>query len=277
MITRGLTVVDCHFVAPHKYSAQTELGHGSNVRALETTATFLAESNGGLPGGSWVINSPTLTSAKFWPGTLGRTANHAMVIAQLIDGKGIDRGIHNFLVPLRSMEDHSLLPGVETGDIGPKIGYNVMDNGFAIFNNVKIPRRNMAMRFAEVDEQGNHRKKTVSDAASKISYITMMQVRAMIVLGSGKALAQACTIVIRYSAVRRQGFSANEQSELQILDYKQQQHRIFPLLAASYSYFFTGKKLWSRLKEIEDKLLTHKPVTKVFLTVYLDLFFVIVE
>lgn len=111
------------------------------MRALETTATFLPESKGGDKGGSWIIHSPTLTSTKFWPGTLGRTANHAIVIARLIDGEGKDRGVHNFLVPLRSMKDHSLLPGVKTGDIGPKIGYNVMDNGFAQFKNVKIPRR----------------------------------------------------------------------------------------------------------------------------------------
>eukprot|EP00538_Stauroneis_constricta_P006312 CAMPEP_0119562116 /NCGR_PEP_ID=MMETSP1352-20130426/19538_1 /TAXON_ID=265584 /ORGANISM="Stauroneis constricta, Strain CCMP1120" /LENGTH=704 /DNA_ID=CAMNT_0007610463 /DNA_START=93 /DNA_END=2207 /DNA_ORIENTATION=+ len=243
--------------------AQTELGHGSNVRALETTATFLPESKGGQPGGSWVINSPTITSAKFWPGTLGRTANHAMVIARLIDGDGVDRGIHNFLVQLRSMEDHSLLKGVDTGDIGPKIGYNVMDNGFARFDNVVIPRRNMAMRFAEVDEDGKYKKKTVSDAASKVAYITMMQVRAMIVLGSGKALAQACTVVVRYSAIRRQGYAAGESSELQVLDYKQQQHRVFPLLAQAYCIFFTAQKVWNRLKAIEGKLIQNAPVNKV--------------
>jgi acyl-CoA oxidase len=243
--------------------AQTELGHGSNVRALETTATFVPEYKGGLKGGSFVINSPTLTSGKFWPGTLGRTANHAMVIARLIDGDGVDRGIHNFLVPLRSMEDHKLLPGVTTGDIGPKIGYNNMDNGFAYFKNVVIPRRNMPMRFAEVDENGKYRKKHVSDAAAKISYITMMQVRAMIVMGSARDLSIACTINIRYSAVRKQGYAEDGKSELQILDYTQQQHRIFPLLAASYCFFFTGRKLWNNLKSIEHKLLETKPVTKV--------------
>lgn len=154
--------------------AQTELGHGSNIRALETTATFLREKDGGAPGGEWVVHSPTETSAKFWPGTLGKTANHAMVIAQLVDGNGTQRGIHNFLVPLRSMVDHALLPGVETGDIGPKIGYNNMDNGYARFDNVRIPRRNMAMRFATVDEDGNYARAEVggggsSDAASKVA------------------------------------------------------------------------------------------------------------
>mmetsp|Transcript_51553 Transcript_51553/g.148733 ORF Transcript_51553/g.148733 Transcript_51553/m.148733 type:complete len:707 (-) Transcript_51553:54-2174(-) len=246
--------------------AQTEVGHGSNVRGLETTATFVPESKSGVKGGSFVIHSPTLTSGKFWPGTLGRTANHAMVIARLIDGEGVDRGVHNFLVPLRSMEDHTLLPGVKTGDIGPKIGYNNMDNGFAYFDNVTIPRRNMAMRFATVDEQGKYSKKRVSAAASKVAYITMMQVRAMIVIGSAKALAVGTTINVRYSAVRKQGYSEDGKTEVQILDYKQQQHRIFPLLAASYCFFFTGRNLWKKLKSIEERLIKNKPVTKVEVT-----------
>jgi len=246
--------------------AQTELGHGSNIRALETTATFLGESDGARKGGEWIINSPTLTSAKFWPGTLGKTANHAMVIAQLIDGAGKPRGIHNFLVPLRSMEDHTLLPGVETGDIGPKIGYNNMDNGFAKFDNVRIPRRNMAMRFAKVDEMGNYGKVEggSSDAASKVAYITMMQVRAYIIHSSNEALAMACTIAIRYSAIRRQGYNAdaekkrdnNAPNEFQVLDYRQQQYRLLPLLAASYAIFFTGKHVLARLKDIEHQLVS---------------------
>jgi len=269
--------------------AQTELGHGSNVRALETTATFLPESRGGDPGGSFVVNSPTLTSGKFWPGTLGRTANYAMVIARLIDGSGVDRGIHNFLVPLRCPRTHELLPGVVTGDVGPKIGYNAMDNGFAYFNEVKIPRRNMAMRFASVDERGRYSKNNNNNnnnadgdgngASEKVAYITMMQVRAHICNEAGKNLAMATTIAVRYSAVRRQGYDADDVAgannnnkgnnkrnlpnsssppppprELQILDYKQQQHRLFSHLAESYCFFFTGKKVLERLREIERDL-----------------------
>lgn len=241
--------------------AQTEVGHGSNVRGLETTATFVKEGSnekgGDVKGGSWVINSPTLTSIKFWPGTLGRTCNHAMVIAKLIDGDGVDHGVHNFLVQTRSMDDHSLMEGVTCGDIGPKIGYNNMDNGFAKFDNVVIPRRNMAMRFATVDENGKYAKVSVSDAAAKISYITMMQVRSYIVMEASRGLRTGVTMAIRYSAVRRQGFkSIDSQEENQIIDYKQQQHRLFPLLAASVCFFFTGKKVLSDLKAIEERLMT---------------------
>ena len=45
--------------------AQTELGHGSNVRGLETTATFDKATD------EFVIDSPTLTSMKWWPGCFG--------------------------------------------------------------------------------------------------------------------------------------------------------------------------------------------------------------
>lgn len=248
--------------------AQTELGHGSNVRALETTATFDKHA---MEGGAWKIHSPTLTAAKFWPGTLGRTANHAMVIARLIDGQGIDRGMHNFLVPLRDMQTHKLLPGVTTGDIGPKIGYNNMDNGFASFDNVIIPRRNMAMRFAMVDSNGNYTKKPMSPAASKISYITMMQVRAVIIKDTGRLLAMASTISIRYSSLRRQGYDATNKQEIPILNYRQQQHRLLPLLAASYVIYFSGIQTQTHLTNLEHQLIHNPSTTKVTKTQVSDL------
>jgi acyl-CoA oxidase len=76
-------------------------------------------------------------------------------------------------------------------------------------------------------------------------------------------LGAATTIATRYSAVRRQGFGEDDETELQVIDYKQQQHRIFPLLAASYCFFFTGKKVLKRLKEIEHRLVSNGEVTKI--------------
>ena len=76
-----------------------------------------------------------------------------MVFARLlVDGK--DHGVHNFIVPLRDAATHELLPGVHTGDIGPKIGYNTMDNGHASFDHVRIPRANMPCRYATLTREG---------------------------------------------------------------------------------------------------------------------------
>jgi len=84
----------------------------------------------------------------------------------------------------------------------------------------------------------------------------------------------ACTIAIRYSIVRRQGYNADENAEtkrannapneFQVLDYRQQQYRLLPLLAASYAIFFTGKHVLSRLKDIEHQLISGaSTITKV--------------
>ena len=40
--------------------------------------------------------------------------------------------------------------GITVGDIGPKFGYDTMDNGFLRFNRVRIPRQNMLMKNAQV-------------------------------------------------------------------------------------------------------------------------------
>jgi acyl-CoA oxidase len=52
--------------------AQTELGHGSNVRGLETTAKWDPNTK------EFEIHSPYLTASKWWNGSMGRTATHAV-------------------------------------------------------------------------------------------------------------------------------------------------------------------------------------------------------
>ena len=65
--------------------AQTELGHGTFLRGLETTATFDPDTD------EFIVHSPTLTSTKWWPGGLGKTATHAVVMARLFTN-GVDHG-----------------------------------------------------------------------------------------------------------------------------------------------------------------------------------------
>merc|ERR1719454_990907 len=87
------------------------LGHGSNLRGLETIATFDKETD------EFIIHSPTLTSLKWWP-TGMYASTHAVVMANLIlDGKPC--GVQGFFVQLRD-ENGYLMPGVEVGEMGPK-------------------------------------------------------------------------------------------------------------------------------------------------------------
>lgn len=76
---------------------QTELGHGSNVNALETTATYMKET------GEFEINSPTFTSRKWWIGAAGKLATHGVIQAKLILPDGRDMGPHLFFIQIRSM------------------------------------------------------------------------------------------------------------------------------------------------------------------------------
>lgn len=131
--------------------AQTELGHGSNIQGLETTAVYSTETQ------TFTLQSPGLSSAKFWIGGLGRTADVAVVMAQLYtpdgkDGKLVHRGLHPFYVELRDKVTRECLPGRTIMDLGPKAGYAATDNGFMLLDKVEIPHISLFARFSQVDK-----------------------------------------------------------------------------------------------------------------------------
>ncbi|KAM0920534.1 hypothetical protein ACQ4PT_007478 [Festuca glaucescens] len=227
--------------------AQTELGHGSNVQGLETTATFDPNTD------EFIMHSPTLTSSKWWPGGLGKASTHAVVYARLIT-EGKDYGIHGFIVQLRSLDDHSPLPGITLGDIGGKFGsgaYNSMDNGVLRFDHVRIPRDQMLMRLSQVTREGKY---VHSDVPKQLLYGTMVYVRQTIVADASKALSRAVCIAVRYSAIRKQFGSQVGGPETQVLNYKTQQSRLFPLLASAYAYRFVGEWLKWLYTDVTQKL-----------------------
>ena len=155
---------------------------------------------------------------------MGHTATHAVVLARLIT-KGVDHGIHPFIVQIRNLKDHTPLPGITVGDIGPKLGYLGMDNGFLKLDHVRIPRDQMLMKYSKVCLQCSHARSCtrthtstnthtnkvtpdgtyIKPPTDKITYGTMVQIRSGLVIFTGRALARAVTIATRYSVVRRQG------------------------------------------------------------------------
>lgn len=69
--------------------------------------------------------------------------------------EGTDYGVSPFMLQVRNLDNHAVMPGIELGDVGKKLGFNSADNGFASFNQVRIPRTHLLSRLAEVDKEGN--------------------------------------------------------------------------------------------------------------------------
>ena len=237
--------------------AQTELGHGTFVRGLETTATLDQDTD------EFVIHSPTLTSTKYWPSALGFSASHAIVMARLIISN-MDYGVHAFLVQIRSLENYSNLPGkiffymipaqaianaglllmtpytgIETGDIGSKIGFNTTDMGYARFDEVRIPRDQMLMGHAVVLRNGEYFKAP----HAKLSYSTLLYTRVKIINNTAFQFAQAIVIATRFSVVREQGVGVQTETakELPIIAYKSQHYRLLTCMAQAYAILFASQ------------------------------------
>ncbi|CAJ0596334.1 unnamed protein product [Cylicocyclus nassatus] len=221
--------------------AQTELGHGTNLQKLETTATYDAKTQ------EFVLHSPTTTSMKWWPGNLGLSANYAIVVAILmIDGKNY--GPHHFVAQLRDLKTHMPLKGVTVGDIGPKMAYDSSDNGFLRLDHYRIPRLNMLMKHSRVAPDGTYTR----PPHAKMSYSAMVHVRSHMVRHQAMFSAYAMTTAIRYSAIRRQGEITPGAGEVKILDYQTQQYRLLPQLARTFAFLFTGqavKNIYMRVQK----------------------------
>ena len=74
--------------------------------------------------------------------TVGHTATHAVVVARLIT-KGVDHGVHTFIVQLRSFKDHTPLPGVWV-----HVGVNVLGDGMDIVDSIRL----QVLRWVTLDQ-----------------------------------------------------------------------------------------------------------------------------
>jgi acyl-CoA oxidase len=220
--------------------AMTEIGHGSNVQALETTAVYDAEHR------EFIINSPSYSSGKTFIGNAAVDGQFMVVFAQLHIG-ATNHGVHAFVVPIRD-ENGQALPGITIEDNGLKLGLNGVDNGRIWFQNIRVPKTELLNRFAEVTDDGQYRSRIKSNNRRFFTMIgTLVNGRITMALAANNMAKSALAIAIRYAARRRQ-FGGGIQETL-VLDYPATQRRLMPLLANVYAFDFAVK----RLAQIREK------------------------
>lgn len=226
--------------------AMTETGHGSNVKGIETTATYHKETR------SFVIHTPNPSAQKEYIGNAALHGRAATVFAQLIlDGKNY--GVNAFVVPLRE-ENGKVMEGITIGDCGQKMGLNGVDNGTIRFDNVRIPKENMLDRYASVTDDGQFESPIPSDNRRFFTMLgTLVGGRIGIPRSGLSALKKGLAIAVRYSDTRRQ-FGPDGGREVPILNYRIHQRRLFPHLANAYAFHFGLRYLTDRfLKKTEEE------------------------
>ncbi|CAG9312285.1 unnamed protein product [Blepharisma stoltei] len=208
--------------------SMTELGHGSNVASLETTATYDKNTR------EFVFNSPTFTSAKWMVGAIGKTANMTVCFAQLIVDD-VKRGVHVFLIPIRDYNTHEPLPGLVLGDCGKKNGLEGVDNGFAYFKNYRAPYDCLLDKYASITPDGKY-KSAIKNKEKRLAVMLagLIKGRASVVCSCEEYMRNNLTIALRYAAIRKQ-FGLSEGSEVALLDYQLHRYRLLPHLAKMFA------------------------------------------
>ena len=221
----------------------TEMGHGSNVQGILTTATYCHSDQ------TFIINTPVDIGMKFWIGNLALTANMGVLFAQLI-ANGKNQGVHAFLIPIRD-EEGNIVPGMMIGDCGTKMGQNGVDNGWVMFSAMKVTKDALLDKFSWIDENGKFKskiKKTSQRFAIQISALTAG--RLAVSLSSVTSIFVGCSIGLRYCTVRRQ-FGESKGMENTLMDYPLVNSRLAQFISSGLTYSTVSYMLFKEWNEVD--------------------------
>ncbi|XP_065873341.1 acyl-coenzyme A oxidase 3, peroxisomal-like isoform X2 [Euphorbia lathyris] len=243
--------------------AMSELGHGSNVRGIETVTTYDSNTE------EFVINTPSESAQKYWIGGAANHATHTIVFSQL-NINGTNQGVHAFIAQIRD-EDGNICPNIRIADCGHKIGLNGVDNGRIWFNNVRIPRENLLNSVADVSKDGQYLS-AIKDPDQRFGAFLapLTSGRVTIAVSAVYMAKMGLAIAIRYALTRRAFSVTPNAPEVLLLDYPSHQRRLLPLLAKTCAMGFAGNDLkimyWKRTPETTKTLHVVSSALKAILT-----------
>ena len=222
--------------------AMTELGHGSNVQELRTTATYDPDAQ------EFVIHTPDDWARKEWIGNAACDGVVAAVFCQLVVG-GQERGVHALVVPIRD-DEGTPAEGVRIEDIGPKLGLDGVDNGRLWFDQVRVPRENLLDRYATVSPEGGYTSPIEKPTKRFFTMLsTLIQGRVSVCGAAINASKVALTIAVRHGNARRQ-FGPPGGEEVTLMTYRTHRRRLLIPLAENYALHFAQERLVAGLEDV---------------------------
>ena len=138
------------------------------------------------------------------------------------------------------------MEGVESGDIGRKLGYNSKDNGFMRFTNFRVPKISLLGKYLKITSNG-----TVEQTGDiKIKYTGMMRARTTLLMSSYYNMFRVLQITCRYSILRKQ-FTDSEGKEIRVFDYQLQRYKIAKHLCRVYAMSLGLYKVMELIRQNE--------------------------
>ncbi|MFG2603389.1 acyl-CoA dehydrogenase [Streptomyces sp. NPDC048514] len=208
----------------------TELDHGNDSAALETTAELDRETGG------FILHTPHAGAEKFMPNTSTTGGPKTSVVAARLIVDGQDQGVFLFLTPLS--DERGLLPGVRVRRLPLRPGAPV-DHCLTAFDRVRLPREALLEaehgRYGEdgtlVSNVGNRRKRFLRS----IGRVTMGK---LCMSGAAVGAARAAlAIAVRYGEHREvAGPKAGER--IPVNSHRSHHGRLLKSLASVYAMTF---------------------------------------
>ncbi|MFJ4657262.1 acyl-CoA dehydrogenase family protein [Nocardia sp. NPDC088792] len=207
----------------------TEVGHGSDLNNLETTAEFDP-----ADGGGFILHTPTDTAIKFMPTTapppVPGVSRFGIVFARLVVA-GVSRGVYPFLVRLVDA-DGQVRPGITIRRLPEKPGLG-MDNALTRFDHVRLTRECLLSHTGtRIDEDG-----TVSSPIPRDNQvwraISRVRVGRLCISAMAAAVSRAAlSIAVRHSAQRDIASMAG--GRVKLLDVPAHHARLLDAVADTY-------------------------------------------
>lgn len=220
----------------------TELEHGNDAAALETTAT-LDPATGGF-----VLHTPTPGAQKFMPNTstLGGPKSALVAARLLIDGA--DQGVFLFLTPLS--DERGLLPGITVRRVPERSGPQV-DHCLTAFDTVRLPPDALLeAEHGRLDDHGRLHSSLGNRRKRFLHAIGRVTTGKLCMSASGLGMARAALgIAVRYALDRHIG-GPRAGERVPLAAHRSHHGRLLAGIATAYGMTFLHREAvarWSAL------------------------------
>ncbi|MFD0273428.1 acyl-CoA dehydrogenase [Kitasatospora sp. NPDC127111] len=216
----------------------TELDHGNDASALETTAEFDRAT------GEFVLNTPTEGAQKFMPNTSLAGGPKSAVVAARLLVDGTDRGVFLFLTPLSDADGH--LPGVHVRRLPYRTG-TAVDHCLTAFDHVRLPREAMLQAdHGRVAPDGTFTSSVGSRRKRLLESIDRVTTGKLCMSGGTLGMARAALVFAVRHAHTRQVSGPRLGQRVPLMAHRSHHSRLLDGMATAYAMTFLHRSVTDR-------------------------------